>query len=56
MAGSAGTGLPASFGHVYRIDELLALGPSGLVIAAVAAMAPAGRAAKITTASALRAE
>jgi putative ABC transport system permease protein len=56
MASSAGTGLPASFFHVYRIDELVALGLSGLVIAAVAAMAPAGWAAKITTASALRAE
>jgi putative ABC transport system permease protein len=56
MASSAGTGLPASFFHVYRIDELVALGLSGLVIAAAAAMAPAGWAAKITTASALRAE
>ena len=56
MASSAGTGLPASLFHVYRIDGLVALGLPGLVIAAMAAMASAGWTAKITTASALRAE
>jgi putative ABC transport system permease protein len=56
MARSAGTGLPASILHVYRPDELALLGVSGLVIAVLGALLPAGWAAKISTASALRAE
>jgi putative ABC transport system permease protein len=56
MARSAGTNVPASFLNVYRLDELALLGLSGLVIAAAGALLPAGWAAKISTASALRAE
>jgi putative ABC transport system permease protein len=56
MARSAGTNVPASFVHVYRLDELALLGLSGLVIAVLGALLPAGWAAKISTASALRAE
>jgi len=56
MAQSAGTNVPASFLHVYRLDELALLGLSGLVIAVLGALLPAGWAAKISTASALRAE
>jgi putative ABC transport system permease protein len=53
---SAGTNVPASFLYVYRLDELALLGLSGLVIAVLGALLPAGWAAKISTASALRAE
>ena len=56
MARSAGTNVPASFLHVYRLDELALLGLSGLVIAVLGALLPAGWAAKVSTASALRAE
>lgn len=56
MARSAGTNVPASFLNVYRLDELALLGLSGLVIAVGGALLPAGWAAKISTASALRAE
>jgi putative ABC transport system permease protein len=56
MARSAGTNVPASFLHVYGLGELALLGLSGLLIAAGGALLPAGWAAKISTASALRAE
>jgi putative ABC transport system permease protein len=56
MARSAGTNVPASFLDVYHPYELALLGLSGLVIAVGGALLPAGWAAKISTASALRAE
>jgi len=56
MASSAGTGLPASMLDVYRSGELALLGLSGLVIGVLGALLPAGWAAKISTAAALRAE
>jgi putative ABC transport system permease protein len=56
MASSANLGLPASYLHVYAAWEVVALALAGLVIAAAGALLPAGWAARIRTASALRTE
>jgi putative ABC transport system permease protein len=56
MGAAAGTGVPASFLNVYSAWELAALGLSGVVIAVAGALPPASIAARVTTASALRAE
>jgi len=56
MASSANLGLPGSYLSVYRGPELVALALAGVVIAIVGALLPAGWAARIRTASALRAE
>jgi putative ABC transport system permease protein len=56
MASSADVGLPASYLHVYAGWEMVALALAGVVIAAAGALLPAGWAAGIRTASALRAE
>jgi putative ABC transport system permease protein len=56
MASSANLGLPASYLSVYRGPELVVLALAGVVIAIVGALLPAGWAARIGTASALRAE
>jgi len=56
MARAAYTGLPASFQAVYRPVEIVLLALSGLVIAGVGALLPAGWAARARTATALRAE
>jgi putative ABC transport system permease protein len=56
MASSANLGLPASYLHVYAVWEMIALALAGLVIAAAGALLPAGWAAGIRTATALRAE
>jgi putative ABC transport system permease protein len=56
MASSANLGLPASYLSVYRGPELVALALAGVVIAIVGALLPAGWAARIGTATALRAE
>jgi putative ABC transport system permease protein len=56
MASSANLGLPASYLAVYRGPELVLLALAGVVIAIVGALLPAGWAARIRTASALRAE
>jgi putative ABC transport system permease protein len=56
MASSVGTGVPAMFLHVYPMVTLGELALSGFVIAVAGALLPASWAAKITTASALRAE
>ena len=56
MASSANLGLPASYLSVYRGPELVVLALAGVVIAVAGALLPAGWAARIRTASALRAE
>ncbi len=56
MASSANLGLPASYLAVYGGGELAALALAGAVIAVGGALLPAGWAARIATASALRAE
>jgi putative ABC transport system permease protein len=56
MGHAAQTDLPASVLNVYRPAELALLALAGLVIAAAAALFPAGRAARGSAASALRAE
>jgi len=56
MASSANLGLPASYLHVYAAWEMIALALAGLAIAAAGAFLPAGWAARIRTASALRTE
>jgi putative ABC transport system permease protein len=56
MASSANLGLPASYLHVYAGWEMVALALAGVVIAAAGALLPAGWAARIRTASALRTE
>jgi putative ABC transport system permease protein len=56
MAAAANVGLPAKFLNVYHGPELVALGLAGIAIAVAGALLPAGWAAKIRTASALRAE
>jgi putative ABC transport system permease protein len=56
MASSANLGLPSSYLAVYHGWELAALALAGAVIAVVAALLPAGWAARIRTATALRAE
>jgi putative ABC transport system permease protein len=56
MASSANLGLPASYLAAYHGWELAALALAGAVIAVVAALLPAGWAARIRTATALREE
>ncbi|MFC7479074.1 hypothetical protein ACFQX7_01900 [Luedemannella flava] len=56
MAGAAGTELPHSVVTVYHPLELLALGLSGVVLAVLSALVPAGWAARTHSAAALRAE
>jgi putative ABC transport system permease protein len=56
MGGNAGTGIPESFINVYGTGELILLALSGLGIAAVGALLPAGWAARTRTAVALRTE
>jgi putative ABC transport system permease protein len=56
MGNGAHTALPSAVLHVYHAPELAVLALSGLVIAVVGALAPAGWAAKARTAVALRAE
>ncbi len=56
MGNAAQTGLPASVLNVYNAPELALLALSGLAIAVLGALAPAGWAAKTRTAFALRAE
>ncbi len=56
MAAAANVGLPASFLSVYGAAEIIALALAGLVIAVAGALLPAGWAAKMRTASALRTE
>ena len=56
MAGSAGIRLPEALLEVYRPWLLLALATGGLLIAVVGALLPAGWAARLRTATALRTE
>jgi putative ABC transport system permease protein len=56
MGHAANTGLPAAVISVYSWWEYVLLALAGLVIAVVAALGPAGWAARTRTASALRAE
>ena len=56
MGHAAQTDVPPSVLNVYQPWELVLLALSGLVIAAVGALIPAGWAARTRTASALRAE
>ena len=56
MASSANLGLPASYLDVYHGAELVLLALAGMVIAVAGALLPAGWAARIRTATALRAE
>ena len=56
IAAAAGTALPASFLNVYGGLEITGLALAGLLIAVAGALLPAGWAARISTASALRTE
>jgi putative ABC transport system permease protein len=56
MGRAAQTDIPASLLNVHRPWELVLLALSGLAIAAVGALAPAGWAARTRTALALHAE
>ena len=56
MGHAAQTDVPPSVLNVYNPGELVLLALSGLVIAAAAALIPAGWAARTRTAFALRAE
>jgi putative ABC transport system permease protein len=56
MASGAQTALPAAAYNVYNPAELVLLALAGLVIAVAGALAPAGWAARSSTALALRAE
>jgi putative ABC transport system permease protein len=56
MAAAANLVLPASFLDVYSAGEMVALALAGLAIAVLGALLPAGWAAKMGTASALRTE
>ena len=56
MAAAANVGLPASFLSVYGAAEIIALALAGLVVAVAGALLPAGWAAKMRTAAALRTE
>ncbi|HEX4063936.1 MAG TPA: ABC transporter permease [Streptosporangiaceae bacterium] len=56
MASSANLGLPATFLNVYLPWELAGLALAGVVIAVAGALLPAGWAARMRTAAALRAE
>ncbi|MEU4171213.1 FtsX-like permease family protein [Streptomyces sp. NPDC026665] len=56
MGEAAGTGLPPSVLDVYDATQLVLLGLAGVLVALIGAMAPAGWAAKVRTATALRTE
>jgi hypothetical protein len=56
MGDGVQTGFPAAIYNVYSPAELVLLALTGLVIAVVGALAPAGWAARVRTAIALRAE
>ncbi|MGW2827039.1 ABC transporter permease [Streptomyces sp. NPDC001443] len=56
MGESAGTRLPPSVLDVYDTPQLVLLGLAGVVVALVGASAPAGWAARVRTATALRTE
>ena len=56
MAGTAHTGVPASFTDVFPPSRLALLSLAGLVIAVIGALAPATWAARARAATALRAE
>jgi putative ABC transport system permease protein len=56
MGNGADTAVPAAIYNVYNPAELVLLALAGPVIAVVSALGPAGRAARIRTALALRAE
>ncbi|MEW2038570.1 FtsX-like permease family protein [Streptomyces sp. NPDC005534] len=56
MGEAAGTGLPPSVLDVYGTAQLLLLGLAGVLVALLGALAPAGWASKIRTATALRTE
>jgi putative ABC transport system permease protein len=56
MADAAGTGLPHSVLTVYQPVELVALAASGVALAVLGALVPAGWAARTRAATALRAE
>jgi putative ABC transport system permease protein len=56
MADAAGTGIPHSILAVYRPVELIALGATGVALAVLGALVPAGWAARTRAATALRAE
>ncbi|MFF2365179.1 ABC transporter permease [Streptomyces sp. NPDC058122] len=56
MGEAAGTGLPPSVLDVYDGTQLVLLGLAGVLVALIGAMAPAGWAAKVRTATALRTE
>ncbi|WP_435222114.1 ABC transporter permease [Streptomyces sp. Tue6028] len=56
MGEAAGTGLPPSVLDVYDLPQLLLLGLAGVLVALLGATVPAGWAAKVRTATALRTE
>lgn len=56
MGEAAGTRLPPSVLDVYDGTQLVLLGLAGVLVALIGAMAPAGWAAKVRTATALRTE
>ncbi|MEU3791351.1 FtsX-like permease family protein [Streptomyces fructofermentans] len=56
MGSAAGTGLPPSVLDVYDTWQLALLGLAGLLVALLGALLPAGWAAKVRTATALRTE
>ncbi|MFE1291519.1 FtsX-like permease family protein [Streptomyces sp. NPDC058751] len=56
MGEAAGTGLPPSVLDVYDGTQLVLLGLAGVLVALLGATAPAGWAAKVRTATALRTE
>jgi putative ABC transport system permease protein len=56
MASSVGLRLPASYLAVYGAPEIVVLALAGMLIAVAGALAPAGWAARIRTATALHAE
>jgi putative ABC transport system permease protein len=56
MAGTAHTGIPASFTQVFPPGRLALLSLAALAIAAAGALLPAGWAARARPATALRAE
>jgi putative ABC transport system permease protein len=56
MAEATGTGLPASVITAFHPAELIALGLSGVLLAVLGALVPAGWAARTRPANALRAE
>jgi putative ABC transport system permease protein len=56
IGGAAGTGIPAGVVTVYTPAELIGLGASGVALAVLGALVPAGWAARTRVATALRAE